>query len=81
MRTTLTLDDDVHAKLEQAMRRQGKPFKEVVNYYLRIGLNTRPSAKPRKKFEVRAHPMGLRPGLSIDSIPGLLEELEGPLHR
>jgi len=77
----LTLDDDVRAKLEQEMRRSGKPFKELVNYYLRLGLVTRQTAKPRKKFVVRAQPMGLRPGLSLESIPTLLEQLEGPAHR
>ena len=81
MRTTLTLDDDVRAKLEQEMRRNGKTFKEVANHYLRLGLNARRAAKPARKFVVRARPMGLRQGLSLESIPKLLEQLEGPLHR
>lgn len=38
MRTTLTLDDDVQARLEREARREGKSFQEVVNYYLRWGL-------------------------------------------
>jgi hypothetical protein len=81
VRTTLTLDDDVRAKLEQEMRRNGKTFKEVANHYLRLGLNARRAAKPARKFVVRARPMGLRQGLSLESIPKLLEQLEGPLHR
>ena len=81
MRTTLTLDDDVQAKLAQEARRSGKPFKEVVNHYLRVGLNARLLAKPPRKFVVRARPMGLREGLSYDSIASLLEQVEGPLHR
>jgi len=39
VRTTLTLDDDVKAKLDQEIRKSGKSFKEAVNYYLRLGLN------------------------------------------
>ena len=31
MRTTLTLNDDVAAKLEAESRRAGRPFKEIVN--------------------------------------------------
>ena len=81
MRTTLTLDDDVHAKLEREMRRNGKTFKELVNHYLRLGLNVRRAAKPASRFIVRARPMGLREGLSLESVPKLLEQLEGPLHR
>ncbi len=81
MRTTLTLDDDVQAKLEAEARRAGKSFKEVVNYYLRLGMTARQAYEPRRKFMVRARPMGLRDGLSAASVAGLLEELEGPAHR
>lgn len=81
MRTTLTLDDDVQARLEQKARREGKSFKEVVNYYLRLGLTARESYEPRRKFTVRARPMGLREGFSSASVAALVEEIEGPLHR
>lgn len=81
MRTTLTLDDDVQAKLENEARREGKSFKEIVNFYLRLGLTARQRYEPRKKFTVRARPMGLRDGLSLVSVARLIEELEGPLQR
>lgn len=81
MRTTLTLDDDVHARLEREARREGKSFKEVVNSYLRLGLTARQAYQPRRKFTVRARPMGLREGLSGASVPRLIEDVEGPLHR
>jgi len=75
------LDDDVQAKLEREARREGKSFKEVVNYYLRLGLTARQAYQPRQKFTVRARPMGLREGLSGASVARLVEELEGPSHR
>jgi hypothetical protein len=81
VRTTLTLDDDVQARLEREARREGKSFKEVVNYYLRLGLTARQAYEPRQKFSVRARPMGLREGLSAASVARLIEDLEGPLHR
>ena len=81
MRTTLTLDDDVQAKLEREARREGKSFKEVVNFYLRLGLTARQAYEPRRKFTVRARPMGLREGLSAASVARLVEELEGPSSR
>ena len=81
MRTTLTLDDDVRARLEQESRRSGRSLKEVVNESLRLGLNARQTIKPGRRFAVRARTMGLRPGLSLECTAALLEQVEGPLHR
>lgn len=81
MRTTLTLDDDVGAKLKEQMRRSGKSFKETVNEFLRLGLNARREMKPLRKFVVHPKPLGLRPGLSYDNIEELLDVIEGPLRR
>lgn len=81
MRTTLTLDEDVARKLQAEMRRCGRSFKDTVNGCLRRGLNARRELKPGAPFEVRARPMGLRPGLNLDNIGDLLEQLEGPAHR
>lgn len=81
VRTTLTLDDDVKAKLDQESRKTGKPFRTVVNYYLRLGLSAPSRMKPVKPFVVRARPLGLPPGLSYDNVEELIEQLEGPLHK
>lgn len=81
MRTTLTLDEDVAAKLKAEARRAGRPFRDVVNEALRRGLATRPAVAARKPFRVRARDLGLKPGLSLDNIAELLEETEGPAHR
>jgi hypothetical protein len=82
VRTTLTLDEDVAAKLKAESRRTGRPFRTVVNEALRRGLASRRAAAPLEPFRVRARDLGdLRPGLSLDNVAGLLEQLEGPLHR
>ncbi len=81
MRTTLTLDDDIAAKLRSETRKTGKPFKQVVNETLREGLLTRRKKKDLPPFKVDARPLGLRPGLNYDKISELIEEAEGPLHR
>lgn len=81
VRTTLTLDDDVKAKIDEEIRTSGKPFKVVVNYYLRLGLNAPARAKAAKPFVVRARPLGLPPGLSYDNVEELIEQLDGPLHK
>ncbi len=50
MRTTLTLDDDVAAQLEQLRRTSDAPFKRVVNDALRQGLRQMAEGpKPRRK--------------------------------
>ncbi len=81
MRTTLTLDEDVAAKLKAEARRSGRPFKEVVNDYLRLGLSVRKQSTPLEPFKIHARPLGQRPGLNFDKISELIEQLEGPFHR
>jgi hypothetical protein len=82
MRTTLTLDDDVAAKLKAESRRAGRPFRAIVNETLRRGLAVRRSTGPREPFKVRARDLGeLRLGLSLDNVGDPLERLEGPLHK
>ncbi len=50
MRTTITLDPDVHALVRKLMRERGIGFKEAVNAAIRGGLaprrETAPSATP-----------------------------------
>ena len=77
MRTTLTLDEDVAKLLEKELRRSGKPFKQVVNDFLRLGL-TASKQPPRKPFKVKPWNLGLPP---FEKVEELLEYLEGPYHR
>lgn len=76
MRTTLTLDPDVAKTLEKEMRRTGKSLKATVNDALRQGL--RPSGVREKpaRFVVKARPLGVRPGVDLDRINQLVDELE-----
>jgi len=81
VRTTLTLDDDVAAKLRAEARRTGRPFKEVVNEALRSSLQRR-TEKKSTPFKVRVRDLGdLRPGVNLDNIADLVEQLEGLSHR
>lgn len=81
MRTTLTLDDDVAARLQAEARRTGRPFKVVVNEYLRAGLAQRRTAKGLPPFRIEARNMGgPTPGLSYDDIGALLETVEEVRH-
>ena len=81
MHTTLTLDDDVAAKLKAEARRIGRPFREIVNEALRDRLASRRTTR-QQPFRVTARDLGdLKPGLSLDNIAELIEQVEGPLHR
>jgi Arc/MetJ family transcription regulator len=77
-RTTITLDEDVRAKLKAEMRRTGKSFKETVNEALRCGLVAGQRTHGEKPFEISAWDMGLKPGYNLDKPWELIEEVEGP---
>ena len=82
MRTTLTLDDDVAAKLKTESQRAGRPFREIVNETLRRGLESRRAIARRGAFKVTARDLGdLKPGVSLDNIAELIEHVEGSIHR
>jgi hypothetical protein len=80
MRTTLTLDPDVAAKAKKGAAKLRRPFKEIINTALRIGLDEvlkPPAAKP---YRTKPRPLGLRQGFSYDNIAELLARAEGEDH-
>ena len=82
MRTTLTLDDDVAAKLKAESRRGGRSFRDVVNETLRRGLASQRVTSRRQPFKVEARDLGdLKPGLSLDNVAELIEQVEGSAFR
>jgi hypothetical protein len=82
VRTTLTLEDDVAARLQAEARRTGRPFKAVVNEHLRRSLAQRPRPKGTPRFSVQPHDLGgPLPGHAYDAIGSLLDQLEGPERR
>jgi len=81
MRTTLTLDEDVAAKLRREMSRTGTGMKETVNTFLRRGLEAPKAEEIAKPFAVQAQAMGLKAGIDLNDIGGLLDFLDGPSRR
>jgi hypothetical protein len=82
MRTTVTLDDDVAAKLRAEARRTGKPFKSILNEYLRVALSAGRGRGRLAPFQIEPRDLGeLRPGLSLDNIAELIDLVEGPESR
>lgn len=76
MRTTLTIDDDLAGLLKRRARELGVPFKEAVNRTIRAGLGE--AAKPRRRAAPKTvpHSFGFRPGIDLDKLGQLADELE-----
>ena len=80
MRTTLTLDPDVADRAKQGAAKLHKPFKEVINAALRVGLDTILAPPAAKPYRTKARPLGLRRGFSYDNISELIATTEGEDH-
>ncbi len=76
MRTTLKLDPDVARRLELEMKRSGEGMKAVVNQALRVGLGMTDKPVEPPPFRVEPHAFGVRPGVDLDRMNQLLDELE-----
>ena len=76
MRTTLTLERDVAQRIKQEMRRTGKGLKATINDALRRGLNAAGKRTPHARFKVQAHALGVKPGVDLDRMNQLVDELD-----
>lgn len=74
MRTTVTLDPDVEARLRALMRERGISFKEALNSAIRAGLM--PARTPARRYKLKTYRMGLRPGVRLVKALSLAAELE-----
>jgi Ribbon-helix-helix protein, copG family len=73
MRTTVTLDADVAARLRQTARERGISFKEALNSAVRAGLAAGRTATP---YRTPSRSLGLRPGINLDKALQLASEIE-----
>lgn len=72
MRTTVTLEPDVAALIDQRMRERGLPFKRVLNDAIRAALSGRGDIAP---YRVRVRGMGV-PHVPLTRALALAAELE-----
>lgn len=73
MRTTLTLDDDVAARVEQVRRRSDRSAKDVINSALRAGLDAMETPADRGSYSTAAHDLGDCLIGSIDDVASALD--------
>jgi hypothetical protein len=76
MRTTLTLDDDLAGLLKRRAQELGVPFKEAVNRTIRAGLGEAAKAPGGPVPKTVPHSFGFRPGIDLDKLGQLADELE-----
>jgi hypothetical protein len=75
MRTTVTLDDDVAARLKHVARERGISFKEALNRAIRAGLGAEQGALPTR-YETPSRALGLRAGIDVTKALSLASALE-----
>ncbi len=79
MRTTITLDDDVAAKIQLKVRRSGRPFKEIVNDALRTGLAIDNQVTALPPFTIdRKHLIRLKSGYNFSKVEEVFDRLDKP---
>jgi predicted transcriptional regulator len=82
MRTTVTMERDVAARLAQLARRRRVPMKGLINEVLRAGLDQveRPAAA-RQPFRTAGFDLGSSRVGTLDDVEGVLARVEGESHR
>jgi hypothetical protein len=76
MRTTLTIDDKTFSLLKEAANQSGKPFKQVVNEVLLLGIDQldKPKSQP---YHLKAASLGkARHGIDLNKALYLADYLE-----
>ncbi len=76
MRTTLTIDDELAAQIEDLRRREGSSLKRVVNDLLREGLRSRQHLRRAKRYRTPTRRLRLLPGLDPLRLNDLVDELD-----
>ncbi len=76
MRTTLSLDDDVTALLEQVRKAREATFKQVVNDALRVGLARLSAPAETRAFRTQPVDLGNCFYPNLDNVWEVLDEAE-----
>ncbi|MBS1861385.1 MAG: antitoxin [Actinobacteria bacterium] len=74
MRTTVTLDPDVAARLRRLMEEGDLSFKEALNATVRAGLDA--PAREGTPYRLPTRELRARPGIELDRALALAGELE-----
>ena len=76
MRTTVDITDATLKELRRRAERLGKSFREVVEESLQLGLAQLSKPRSKRRFKVKPHALGLKPGFRGVSLNQLYDQLE-----
>ena len=76
VRTTLDINDATLRALRAQAEASGRPFKEVVEESLKLGLAVLSRPKPKKPFRLKPHDLGLKSGFHGTSLNQMYDQLE-----
>jgi len=76
MRTTLSINDVILRELHEQASASGRSFRDVVEQNLEIGLAHVSKPQSRGRFHVRAHRLGIKPGVQGVSLNQIYDQLE-----
>lgn len=76
MRTTVTIDDDLAAQIEDLRRRERLSFKAALNRLLRTAIRHQSQPPQPRRYRTPTRKLGLRTGLDPTRLNQLADELE-----
>lgn len=76
MRTTVTLEPDVAARLKEYAHRRRLSFKAALDAVIRRGLAVQNRPEPDSPFAVEPHRGGFRPGIDVARLNQLGDRLD-----
>jgi hypothetical protein len=81
IRTSVTLDDDVAARVKRESQSRGASFRDTLNDLLRAALLDTGKKARGRTLRIKPTHMGYKPGLNHDNVASLLKYGEGERHR
>lgn len=76
MRTTVDINDALLKELRERAVESGVSFKRILEQTLASGLANHPTLIKTRKFKVRPHALGVKPGFRGMSMNQLYDQLE-----
>ena len=76
MRTTVNINDAILRELRERARIEDRPFRDVLDHTLQIGLAHLDAHEPCAPFRVKAHALGIKPGFRGMSMNQLCDQIE-----
>lgn len=76
MRTTIDINDALLRDLRLRAEEKGRPFRQVLQEILALGLARQSKAGARPRFKVKPHKIGLKPGFRGVSLNQLYDQIE-----